>query len=304
MGDQRQAIAQIRSFNRFYTHILGLLDRHILATDFSLTEARVLLEISKGKGSEPHALADRLKIDRSYLSRMIKRFEAKGLVVKTPSTRDSRFVRVAATPAALTVLDELSLRSNAQVQTLLQNLAPDEVTAVLEAMSLIREKFTQAVYPVTFRGYREGDAEYIIRRHEILYLKEYGLSEVFAGYVEQGVHRLADHLNPAKECFLIPEVDHRPMGSIAIARVDDQTAQLRYFLLEPEARGYGLGLRMVNSALDFARKVGYKHIFLETISALTTARTLYRRAGFQLVHSQRHAQWGSEVDEERWEMDL
>lgn len=302
MLDKQKAIAQIRSFNRFYTHILGLLDRHILDSEFSLTEARVLLEI--GKGCKAHELADRLKIDRSYLSRMIKGFENRGFITKTPSTADSRFNDLALTDTARDALKELDRRSHAQTLSLIETLSPAEISEVVAAMAFIREKFSQAIFPVTIRRYRAGDEEYIIRRHEELYRKEYALSAVFADYVDRGVRKLATHLDPAKECILIPEMAGQPMGSIAIAHVDDQTAQLRYFLLEPQARGHGLGLQLVAAALDFARKAGYTQIFLETISALTTARTIYSRAGFRLVHEEPHAKWGPDVVEERWEMAL
>ena len=304
MPDQRKAVAQIRSFNRFYTHILGLLDKHILDSEFSLTEARVLLEISKEKDCQAYQLADRLKIDRSYLSRMLKSLAEKGLICKRPSPTDNRFNNLSLTERAYEVLEELNRRSDAQTLSLIQSLTPEETSEMLGAMALIREKLSQGIFPVAIRGYRAGDEEYVVRRHEELYRNEYGLSEAFAAYVDRGVRNLTHRLNPEKECFLIPEVDGRPMGSIAVACVDEKTAQLRYFLLEPQARGYGLGLRLVASALDFARNAGYTHIFLETISALTTARTIYRRAGFQLVREEPHAKWGQQVVEERWEMDL
>lgn len=304
MPDNQKAIAQIRSFNRFYTHILGLLDRHILDSDFSLTEARVLLEISKSKNCKAHELADKLKIDRSYLSRMIKGFEAKKLITKTPSSTDSRFNDLTLTEKAREALEELNQLSDAQTLSLIEALSSAEINEVTSAMALIRERFSQTLFPVSIRGYRSGDEEYIISRHEDLYRREYSLSATFAGYVDRGVRKLAANLNPEKECILIPEVEGRPMGSIAIAHVDNHTAQLRYFLLEPEARGHGLGLKLVASALDFARAAGYTHIFLETISVLASARTIYKRAGFQLVQEEPHSKWGPDVVEEHWEMDL
>lgn len=304
MTDQPQAIAQIRSFNRFYTHVLGLLDRRILDSAFSLTEARVLLEISKKDGCQAHGVATRLGLDRSYLSRILKRFESLGLIGKSAAAGDGRFVDLRITDAGREALDQLSGRSDTQVASLIRGLPAEDVAEVLSAMALIREKLSQAAFPVTIRGYRPGDEEYVIRRHRELYLEEYGLSGVFADYVDRGVRQLAGRLTPGRECILIPEVDGRPMGSIAIAEYGGRTAQLRYFLLEPEARGYGLGLRLVAAALDFARQAGYTDLFLETISALTTARAIYARAGFRLVHSESHAKWGVPVEEERWEMTL
>jgi DNA-binding MarR family transcriptional regulator/RimJ/RimL family protein N-acetyltransferase len=304
MQTQKPAIAKIRSFNRFYTNVLGLLDRHILHSDFSLTEARLLLEIAKNPGCKAHELSLRLQIDRSYVSRMIKRFETQKLIAKTPSPQDSRYNNLQVTDAGRKKLNVLSDRSDTQVFSLIKDLTPAEVTQVLDAMALIREKLSRAAFPVVIRNYREGDAQYIVQRHEELYRKEYGLSASFADYVKRTVYELTAHFDPAKECILIPEIGNRPLGSVAIVHHDDRTAQFRFFLLEPEARGYGLGLRLMDAALDFCRKTGYTHVFLETISLLTTARTIYHRVGFRVTQSHTHAEWGREVLEERWDLDL
>ncbi|MCE5341980.1 MAG: helix-turn-helix domain-containing GNAT family N-acetyltransferase [Eubacteriales bacterium] len=304
MNAQTAAIAKIRSFNRFYTNVLGLLDRHILHSDFSLTEARLLLEIAKNPNCKAHELGLRLQIDRSYVSRMIKRFEAEKLIIKTPSLQDNRYNDLQITDAGQKKLNDLSGRSDAQVFSLIKDLSPQEVSQVLDAMALVREKLSRAAFPAVIRPYREGDAEYIVQRHEELYRKEYGLSASFADYVKRTVYELAGHYNPARECILIPEIDGRPLGSVAIVKYDDQTAQFRFFLLEPEARGYGLGLRLMEAALDFCRKTGYTHVFLETISLLTTARTIYHRMGFRVTQAHLQTEWGREVLEERWDLDL
>ena len=137
-----------------------------------------------------------------------------------------------------------------------------------------------------------------------LYQQEYGLASVFREYVERGVRRLVEDFDASRACILIPEVDGRPMGSIAIAPSADDTAQLRYFLLEPEARGYGLGYRLVDAALDFCRRAGYAHVFLETFSRLTAARTIYRRRGFRITETHPNPAWGEDILEERWDLDL
>ncbi len=304
MDEKAAAIGKIRSFNRFYTHILGLLDRHILASDFSLTEARVLLELSRNESSGAREIGARLDVDPSYLSRMLKCFETKKLIVRTPSAQDSRASDIRLTDAGHAALAELGGRSDRQVASLLAGLEPGETDEVLAAMALIREKFSRALFPVTIRGYRKGDEAYVIRRHEALYRREYGLSEVFAAYVDGLVRQFAGSFDPAKECLLIPEADGRPMGSVAVAKYDDRTAQFRFFLLEPEARGRGLGLRLAEAALDFCRKAGYERVFLTTVSLLTAARSIYARLGFRIVESHPQADWGREVEEERWELEL
>ena len=304
MQNNAAAIAGIRSFNRFYTHILGLLNQHILDSDFSLTEARVLLEISKHAPCQANALADRLRLDRSFLSRILKRLEGKALISRTPDPADSRASHIAITPEGQTVLGELDSRSEAQIGSLIASLSPAELQEVQRAMRLIRDQFSRAVSPVTIRGYRAGDEDYIIRRHGAMYLAEYGLSEVFAQFVDGLVRRFVQNLNPARECVLIPELEGTPMGSIAIADAGGDTAQLRFFLLEKEARGMGLGLRLAEAAVDFARKAGYRHIFLDTISDLTSARAIYKRLGFTVTETHTQNDWGREVLNEKWEMDL
>ncbi|MDD3214254.1 MAG: helix-turn-helix domain-containing GNAT family N-acetyltransferase [Eubacteriales bacterium] len=304
MDARLTAVGHIRSFNRFYTRILGLLNKHILDSDFSPTEARVLLEISMHPDDRARELSQRLAVDASYLSRMLKSFETKGLITRTPCAQDNRLNEIHLTEKGEQTLAELGRRSDAQVLSLVEALPDAELNSVLHAMNLIREQFSHAAFPAVIRGYRKGDEDYMIRRHRELYLKEYGLSAVFAEYVDRTVHELTDHLDPVKECVLIPEIDGQPMGSIAIAKRDGQTAQLRYFLLDPEARGHGLGLRLIEAALDFCRKAGYQRVFLETISLLTTARSLYSRMGFRIYQSRVQSDWGREVVEEYWELML
>ena len=167
MQNSAAAIAGIRSFNRFYTHILGLLNQHILDSDFSLTEARVLLEVSKTEPCQANALADRLRLDRSFLSRILKRLEGKSLIARTPDPADSRASHIAITAEGKTVLGELDSRSEAQIGSLIAALSPAELQEVQRAMRLIRDQFSRAVSPVTIRGYRAGDEDYIIRTNGV-----------------------------------------------------------------------------------------------------------------------------------------
>lgn len=304
MGTVSDAVAHIRSFNRFYTNILGLLNQHILDSDFSLTEARVLLEINKAGHCTAHELGKKLAIDYSYMSRMLKKFENRGLLSRTQAPQDNRFNRIELLDGGRRAVEELERRSDEQILHLIRFMPPEELAAVQEAMALIRDRFSEAMFPVTLRDFVESDVEYIIRRHVELYQAEYGLSAVFAGDVDRGVRRLAANLNAAHECILIPEIEGRPLGSIAVARADDETAQLRYFLLEPEARGHGLGYRLVDAALAFCRRAGYTHVFLETFSKLTAARTIYQSRGFRITYTHQNPEWGEDVLEERWELDL
>ena len=302
--DRDGAVAKIRSFNRFYTNILGLLNRHILDSDFSLTEVRVLWEISKSDHATAIALGERLKIDRGYMSRILKKAEARGLITRIQSPSDNRFQHIKITEHGRRVLKELNGRSEAQLTELIRLMTDGELTALISAMDLVRARFSEAASPATIRNYRPGDEETIIRRHRALYQEEYDLSDAFCEYVDKNVHLLAARLDPAKECILIPEISGKPMGSVAIAKYDDETAQLRYFLLEPEARGLGLGNRLADEALNFCRRAGYKRVFLITMDGLTTARAIYKSKGFTLTHSQPNNEWREGAAEERWELEL
>lgn len=303
--DRDGAVARIRSFNRFYTNILGLLNRHILDTDFSLTEARVLHEISKTDHCTAIALGERLKIDRGYMSRILKKAEARGLITRIQSPSDNRFQHITITGEGRRVLKELNGRAEAQLKELIRLMSDEELAALMNAMDLVRARLSEAASPAAIRSYRPGDEEYVIRRHRELYQEEYNLSEAFCEYVNINVRRLAENLNPAKECILIPEMNGKPVGSIAVAKFDDETAQLRYFLLEPEARGLGLGNRLADEALNFCRRAGYKRVFLITMNLLTSARAIYKSKGFALTDSQPNTEWREDaVMEERWEMAL
>jgi len=303
--DRDGAVARIRSFNRFYTNILGLLNRHILDTDFSLTEARVLHEISKTDHCTAIALGERLRIDRGYMSRILKKAEARGLITRIQSPSDNRFQHITMTGEGRRVLKELNGRAEAQLKELIRLMSDEELAALMNAMDLVRARFSEAASPAAIRSYRPGDEEYVIRRHRELYQEEYNLSEAFCEYVNINVRRLTENLNPAKECILIPEMNGKPVGSIAVAKIDDETAQLRYFLLEPEARGLGLGNRLADEALNFCRRAGYKRVFLITMNLLTSARAIYKSKGFALTDSQPNTEWREDaVMEERWEMAL
>ncbi|TCO72154.1 GNAT family N-acetyltransferase [Marinisporobacter balticus] len=171
-------------------------------------------------------------------------------------------------------------------------------------MGVIKNRISESLYPITIRNFVDDDIDYLILRHQILYPAEYGLSSAFVNDVNRVVHQFVGHFDASKECILIAEVDGRRLGSIAISKSDDKTAQLRFFLLEPEARGKGIGKKLIEDALDFCREKGYTHIFLETISKLKTARHIYKSKGFKITHTQENPAWGKDVIEERWDMDL
>ncbi len=304
MKNRSDSIAHIRSFNRFYTNVLGLLDRHLLDSGYSLTEARVLFEIGKMDYCTANTMVNQLNIDCSYMSRIIKRFELNQLVVKTQSQKDSRVNCIMLTEKGRQEVDELSQKSDAQVKKMIETLSQAELIEVMDAMEVIQNRISNAVSPIIIRNFIKSDIDYVIMRHQDLYEKEYGLSSVFRSYVEKNVHYFYEHFDDQKECMLIAELDGHPVGSIVIVKVDDKIAQLRYFLLEPETRGRGLGNKLVDMVLDFCREKGYQHIFLETISFLQAARHIYKSKGFEITQTHENPEWGKDVLEERWDLDL
>ncbi|MFA9378705.1 MAG: GNAT family N-acetyltransferase [Lachnotalea sp.] len=304
MKDSSNAITQIRSFNRFYTKVLGLLDQHILESAYSLTEVRVLHEISRTNQCTAMVLGNHLEIDRSYMSRIIKHLGKGELITKVQSSLDNRIYYIALTQKGLNIIEELNEKSEDQIKKLFEYIEPEELDRILEAMNVIKSRITESMYHVTIRNFVQDDIEYLILRHQSLYPVEYGLSSIFADSVKLVVQQFVEHFDSNMECILIAEANGCRLGSIAIAKADSKTAQLRFFLLEPEARGKGIGKMLIESALQFSRERGYLHIFLETISKLKTARYLYKSNGFEITHTHEKPEWGMDVIEERWEMDL
>lgn len=304
MENNLNSIRKIRSFNRFYTNILGLLNEHILASGYSLTEVRVLLEISKTSQCTANILANKLQIDRSYMSRIIKNLEKNNLITKVQSEKDNRVNFLALTTKGHETIVNLEKSSDEQIASLIQSLEQNQLEKITEAMETIKNILTNADNGVIIRNFTPPDINYVISRHQVLYEKEYGLTSVFGDYVDKGVQHFAKNHDPNYECMLIAEMEKNPVGSIAITKTDNSTAQLRYFLLEPQMRGKGLGHRLIKLALEFCRSKGYKHLFLETISVLQTARHLYKSHGFILTASHENPAWGDNILEERWDLAL
>lgn len=295
-------ISEVRSFNRFYTKVLGLLEKHILDSQYSLTEGRVLLEISKLKDCTANKLISKLDIDRGYMSRVLKSFERDGLVEREGSPGDGRVMLLKLTGKGRSILAELEERSGKQVESLIGHLTESEGRKLAASMRNIKNALLDGINPVVIRAYRAEDVEYVVNRHRELYDVEYGFGHEFSDYVEKYVRKFHEHHDENKENLWIAEADGKPVGMIALVRVDDISAQLRWFLIEPGMRGRGLGYKLMNTVMDFGREKGYKHVFLWTVSILEAARTLYKRFGFRLTESKPNDSWGGELLEERWDM--
>lgn len=298
------AVTEIRAFNRFYTGVIGLLGQHILDSGYSLTEARVLLEISRAGNGTANRLAEALGIDRSYMSRIVSKLEGQGLVVRRASKKDGRANDISLTDEGLRVFRDLDERSNEQAERLISGLAEEERGELRRAMRTIK-KYLGAQVGFTIRPFREADVDYVIERQLSLYETERGFSSaVWKRYLREGVAAFVDRFDPELDNMYVIENNGAPAGCVAITHAGAETAQLRYFFLEPELRGLGAGQRLFDQALAFCREKGYRRVFLWTVSAQKAARQLYAARGFTITETGENSEWGVPVLEERWDLAL
>lgn len=298
-------VTEIRGFNRFYTNILGLLDQQIIDSGYSLTEARILFKISKTDICTANQLCSILDIERSYMSKIINKFEKKDLIKRRKCGKDNRNIEIQLTEKGMTVFHDLNNRANKQIEDLLEKLNIEDCEKLLNGIRTVKRYFTKATKNIKIRPYEERDISYVIDRQLSLYESERQFTtEIWKKYLTQGVISLIENFNPDKDCMLILECDGNASGCIAITHTEESVAQLRYFFLEPELRGLGAGKNLLDTALNFCREKKYSHVFLWTVSAQESARKLYKNAGFNITETSKNESWGSLVLEEKWDLDL
>jgi DNA-binding MarR family transcriptional regulator/GNAT superfamily N-acetyltransferase len=298
--------AALRAFNRFYTPVMGLLGRGLLRTPYSLTEGRVLYELGQAPEADVADLRAALGLDRGHLSRMLARFERAGLVARRRSAGDRRRQVVALTRKGRSAFETLDSRSAAEATALLEGLDESGQRRVIAAMGTIASALgaDAAGRTVVIRDLRPGDLGWVIQRHGELYAREYGWDASFEALVARIAADFAESHDPACERAWIADVDGVPGGCILCVRRDDETAQLRLLLVEPRARGLGIGARLVAECVEFARSAGYAEIILWTQDCLHAARGIYQRAGFELVREAAHTSFGHELVEQYWSLRL
>ncbi len=300
-------ISEVRSFSRFYTNILGLLNQSILDSQYSLTEVRILLEINITKDCTANILIDKLDIDRGYLSRILNRFKSDELITKETSCNDGRLIFLRLTLRGKQVLSELEEKSNKQAWKLVNHLTESKKEKLVDSMKYIKSSLALAFSEQTLkiRTYKLEDIDYIIKIHRELYEHEYGFESTFGDYVEKYVVQFNKCCDKTKENIWIAEMNSKPVGVIAITKLDDDTAQLRWFLIEPEMRGKGLAHKLMKTAMDFCKEKKYKHVLLWTADMLKIARHIYKKYGFDLTESIDNTSWTDKlVKEERWDLYL
>lgn len=299
-------VGEVRAFNRFYTGLIGVLDEGLLSTPYTLTEARLLFELAHADAVEVVDLRRRLGLDAGYLSRILARFEADGIVRRTRSTADARRQVIELTEAGRAAAADLDQRSNAQIAELLRGLGEVEQRRLLGAMSTIRELLGERAPAnlVVLRPPAPGDLGWMVQRHGAIYAQEFGWDETFEALVARVVADYAAGHDPRREAAWIAEVDGAPVGCVMCVRRDDTTAQLRLLLVEPSARGLGVGSRLVEECLRFARRAGYQRIMLFTYDRTLAAHRIYQRVGFQLDEEKKVRAYGHDMVEEIWSRDL
>jgi DNA-binding MarR family transcriptional regulator/predicted GNAT family acetyltransferase len=302
-----RCIAALRRFNRFYTQRIGVLEEGLLDSRFSLTEARVLYELAHSEEHTAAQLGKQLGLDRGYLSRILRGFERGGFVCRTHSTTDRRLTLLALTPQGRSTFNELDARSQAATGALLSRLSKDEQRQLVAATGAIERLLggraeTDAAY--LLRPHRAGDIGWIISRHGVLYAQEFGWNIEFEALVAEIAAKFVRGFNPRGECCWIAEKDGENVGSVVLVKDNEATARLRLLLVEPRARGYGIGAKLVQECLRFAHEAGYHKVTLWTNSVLVAARRIYESAGFQMVDSQPHHSFGQDLVGETWELAL
>jgi DNA-binding MarR family transcriptional regulator/GNAT superfamily N-acetyltransferase len=300
-------VAAVRRFNRFYTRQLGLLQDGVLYAPFSLTEARVLYELAQRPGCTATELAAELGLDHGYLSRILRRFLEDGFVSRIRAASDGRQGLLSLTAKGSKKFAVLDRRARAHVTDLLEKLSIAAQRQVISGMRSIEAAIclTDRVEPACrLRPPRAGDLGWVVARHGAIYADEYGWGPRFEALVADIVAQFARSHDPSRECCFIAELAGEPVGSAFVVRSTGKVAKLRLLMVEPGARGRGIGRRLVEQSLEFARDAGYKSMELWTQKVLKSARKIYLDMGFKLVISQRHRTWGDDVIGETWKRPL
>ena len=298
------AIAAMRRFNRFYTKAIGVLDDTYLQSDFSLAAGRVLFELAQGGARTTTQLREELRLDAGYLSRILKDFERRGFIRRTPAPDDARARDLALTPTGRQTFTTLNQLSQQEAGTLLAPLDATTRQELTAAMGRIEEILAGKDPAPVLRDPRIGDYGWVVQAHAALYAREYGWDERFEALVAEIVAAYIQKRDPQRERCWIAEQAGRNVGSILLVKESEEVAKLRLLLVEPAARGHGLGRRLIGECVAFARAAGYRRITLWTQQDLTAARRLYAQAGFTLTRSEPYSGIGPDLVSEFWDLDL
>lgn len=296
----------VRAFNRFYTNVIGLLREGLLATPYSLTEARVIFELASRDHADATELCRVLDIDAGYLSRVLGRLEAGQLISRQRSADDGRRLEIGLTDEGRAAFRMLDMRSASQISELLERLSSADQRRLTSAMATVRELIEGTPPPAGYvlRAPLPGDLGWVIQKHGAVYADEYRWDSSFEALVARIVADYAEQHDVQREAAWIAEVNGEPAGCVFCVRKSDTTGQLRLLLVDPAARGMGIGARLVAECVSFARRARYAELMLWTNDVLAAARHLYEQAGFRLENEERHRSFGHDLVGQTWRLPL
>jgi len=306
-GAEAQRVAAVRRFNRFYTQHLGMLQDSWLQSPFTLAEARVLYEMHQRGSTTATDIGRALGLDAGYLSRILRRFHKLGLIRKAVSPADARRSLLSLTARGQKAYAPLETRTKREINAMLGRLNPPEQDRLIGAMRAVETMIApapQTTAEIVLRQQKPGDLGWVVARHAELYAQEYGWTENFEGICAQIVADFVSKYDPKRERCWIAELDGQNVGCVFLVKDTETVARLRLLLVDPAARGCGLGTKLTDECVRFARECGYQGITLWTHSVLTAARLIYERAGFRLTSSEKRKSFGQDVVSEYWDMKL
>ncbi|MCG7376675.1 helix-turn-helix domain-containing GNAT family N-acetyltransferase [Paenibacillus sp. ACRSA] len=307
MNSPTSIIPIIRRFNRYYTKVLGLLDKHLLDSEFSLSEVRVLYEIGQSKECKASMLIEQLGLDPGYLSRMLKRFEKLGLTHRVQSKEDGRASFLYLTDLGEETLTHLNELSDEQISNMIIEFSEQSRLSIAKSMTTIQNKLSGNSEERTIEvrtELRPGDVGALIHLHGWVYAKECGYNHIFEGYVCKTFYDVLQTYNPDKDRFWLAETDNEIVGSIAVIGHPGNRAQIRWFILHPDCRGMGIGKKLIHEAIAYCKEKGYSNVFLETTEDQKTAITMYSKQGFVKTKEQENEAWGVLHIEQTYELKL
>ena len=304
--DKKLPIDAVRHFNRFYTRKIGVLEQHLLESHFTLTEARVLFELAHRDAVLAKEIGAELNLDPGYLSRIVQGFMKKGLVTRKPVPSDRRQFKLALTAKGRQAFVHLDRTSHHEVGKMLDELPAHGKQRLVSAMTTIEQLLGEGASrpEAILRAHRPGDMGWVVQQHGLLYAQEFDWDISFEGIVAEITAQFLKNFDPKRERCWIAEVDDRQVGSVFLVKHSDEIAKLRLLLIDPAVRGMGLGKRLVDECISFARDCNYRKITLWTQSMLLPARRIYEVAGFVLVGSEPHLSFGHDLVGETWELVL
>jgi DNA-binding MarR family transcriptional regulator/GNAT superfamily N-acetyltransferase len=299
-------VSAIRAFNRFYTRKIGVLDG-MASNPFSLAEARVLYEIAHRERPTATDIRKQLGLDAGYLSRILRNFESRKLVARTQSRKDERQRFLSLTPKGRKAFGPVDERSDRDVAALLRAIPPAGRKQLVDALQTVRRLLgdtAESGAPYLLRQHQPGDMGWIVHRQAILYAEEYGWDNTYEALAAEIVAHFIRNFDPKRECAWVAEKDGERVGAVFVAKESDEVAKLRLLHVEREARGLGIGKRLVAECIRFARQTGYQKMTLWTQSILQAARHIYKSEGFEVVREEKHRSFGKDLTAEIWELNL